>query len=253
MQNHGGYLSYHFQTPTDNIAKLDDETFYLNELQIYTPSLHTFNGSHQIGELLMIHYNSDNIFYLIISIPITQFGTSDLGFNNLLNLTKTHINSTNDSFSQLVPELNMNHFIAKTEYYTYEGTMIDNCTTKAHYIVYDPTNFSLFIEDSNLNKSTNPNTISMISDPSTRGVNETNYFINKNGPNYYLGDETYMDCVAVNTSEDKLPTYISTYANSGSAQVVVSVLLSIVVVAVVFLIVWFCITQLFYYVKNKTL
>jgi carbonic anhydrase len=123
MTNNGSYLSYSFQTPTDNIAKLDNETFYLNELQVYTPSLHTFNGTHQIGELLMIHYNSDNIYYLIISIPITQFGTSDIGFNNLLNLTKTHINSAGETYSQLVPDLNMNHFIAKKEYYTSQSVV----------------------------------------------------------------------------------------------------------------------------------
>ena len=110
MTNNNTYLSYIFTTPTDNIAKLDDEIFNLYELQIYSPSVHQYNSSNQTAELLMIHSNANNSSYeLIISIPISQTGAaiSDVGFNNLLSISKTNIpTESSGTRNFLIPSLN---------------------------------------------------------------------------------------------------------------------------------------------------
>jgi carbonic anhydrase len=88
MTNSTTYLSYVF-TQSDNTAKLDDETFNLTELQIYSPSVHQYNSNTQIAELLMIHVSQTSSYELIISIPISQSGAaiSNTGFNNLLSIS----------------------------------------------------------------------------------------------------------------------------------------------------------------------
>lgn len=253
MTNYRTYLSYKLTTPTNNIAKLDDEEFNLYELQIYSPSLHQYNSSNQTAELLMIHSNANNSSHeLIISIPITQTGASisDVGFNNLLSISKTNIpTASSGTRNYLIPSLNLNNFIGKTEYYTYEGNHINNCMQKAYYIVYYPTNFALFINNDYLSN----NVISILTNSNIRPQANKNYFFNKNGPNYHLGDGVYMDCVAINTSKETIlsPVYSSAFSDSQTGKLFLQVLIIFIILGVVFLLIYIIIFYIYKYLKNR--
>jgi carbonic anhydrase len=254
MKNYTTYLSYMLTTSSDNIAKLDDEVFNLYEIQIYSPSVHKYNSTNQIAELLMIHSNANNAGHeLIISIPISQTGAaiSDVGFSNLMSISKTQIPTQSvGTMNALIPSLNLNNFIGKTGYYTYEGNHINNCTQKAYYIVYYPTNFALFISNDYLTN----NLISILQNSAISVQNNSNYFFNKNGPNYYFGDGVYMDCIAVNTSDDtiEVPVYSSSFSDSSTGKIILQMIVLFSLLAIVFLIIYMCIINLFKVVKNKT-
>jgi carbonic anhydrase len=253
MSNQSTYLSYIFTNSSDNVASLDDQKFILTELQIYSPSVHQYNSTRQIAELLMIHTSSDNSSHeLIISIPISQTGTgvSDIGFNNLLSISKTEIPTASAGVkNELIPSLNLNNFIGQTGYYTYEGNHINNCYQQAYYIVYYPSNFSIFINNDYLTN----NVISILQDSNIGVQDNNNYFLNQNGPNFSLGDVTYMDCVAVNTSEDTIeaPTYSSTFADSSSGKAILYVIIIFIVLILVFLLLYVIVIQINKYVTSR--
>jgi len=253
MSNHTTYLSYRLTSTNDNIANLDDETFNLIEVQIYSPSIHQYNSRDQIGEILMIHSNANNSSHeLIISIPISQTGASitDVGFNNLLSISKTNIPTESSGIQNfLIPSLNFNNFIGKTGYYTYEGNHIDACLQKAYYIVYYPTDFAIFISNDYLTGDT----ISILSNSNISPQPNVNYFFNKNGPNYYMGDGVYMDCVAVNTSKDtiEVANYSTSFADSSSGKLILQMLVLFSFLALLFLIITAVIVQIVKIIQRK--
>ena len=243
MTNKGTYLSYVFTQTDENFAELDNEVFKLVELQIYSPSVHRYNSINQIAELLLIHNNASNSSYqLIISIPITQSGATivDQGFTNLLSLSKTHIPSASSGTQNfLVPSLNLNNFIGKTGFYTYDGNHIGECLQKASYVVFYPSNFALFISNEYLSN----NKITILENSNISPQVNNNYFYNKNEAKYFLGNGVYMDCIAVNTSEETIdsPVYSSTlstsFMNSPTVKMIFSVcIITCFMAAVIFII-----------------
>jgi hypothetical protein len=253
MSNRTTFLSYILTNTSDNIAKLDDETFNLYELQIYSPSVHRYNSTTQIGEILMIHNNASNSSHdLIISIPISQTGAAivDVGFNNLLSISKTNIPTESSGIQNfLIPSLNFNNFIGKTGYYTYEGTHIRDCFKKAYYIVYYPTDYAIFISNDYLTEGT----ISILSNSDISPQPDVKYFFNKNGPNYYMGDGVYMDCVAVNTSDDTIlvSNYSTSFADSSSGKLILQMLVLFSFLALIFVIISAVIIKIVKYLQNK--
>ena len=255
MKNNTNHLSYTVTTPSDNIAKLDNDIYHLNELQIYSPSIHQYNSKTQIGELLMIHTNPNNSSHeLIISIPISQTGASvaDVGFSNLLSISKTQIPTESTGYrTALIPSLNFNNLIGKRGYYTYEGNHINYCSQKAHYIVFYPSTFALFISNDYLSN----NLISILTNSDIGVQDNNNYFFNKNGANSFnIGDGVYMDCVAVNTSDDtiQVPVYSSTFGDSSSGKIILQMVIIFSVLSIVFLIIYLCVIRVFTIFRNRT-
>jgi len=217
VSNNGTYISVSI-TNGDNTAQLDNSNYALSELQIYSPSLHQYNSTNQIGEILMVYNSTENSTeQLIISIPISQGGGSvtDQGFNNLMNIVNVYTPTLGDNSNFVISDLNFNNFISTTSFYTYTGNVIDNCETTAYYILFYPTVFSIFIP----NNYVNNNQITCISPSNITVEPNTNYFFNSKSANFSNGNGIYMDCVAVNTSQEEevVPTTGSYSSYTGSA------------------------------------
>lgn len=213
ITNEGTYLQI-MVTNTDNTAQLDNSSYVLSELQIFSPSLHEYNGSTQIGEILMIYTSTEySTTQLIISVAISQGNGSinDNGFNNLMNAVSLYTPSSGQSMSYVVPELNFNTFITSNPYYTYSGNVINDCLTPADYIVYYPTTSSIFISNDYLTNGQ----INFITPYSAPIQPNTDYYYNEKGPNFANGDGIYMDCVPVNSSTE---TQMMNVASSNSAS-----------------------------------
>jgi carbonic anhydrase len=213
ITNEGTFLQI-LVNNTENTAQLDNSSYVLSELQIFSPSLHQYNGSTQIGEIFMIYTSTEySTTQLIISIAISQSNGSinDSGFNNLMNAVSLYTPSSGDSISYVVPELNFNTFIASHPYYTYSGNVINNCLTTADYIVYYPTTSSIFISNDYLTNGQ----INFITPYSAPIQPNTDYFYNSKGPNFANGDGIYMDCVPVNSSTE---TQLMNVSSSNSAS-----------------------------------
>ena len=213
MTNYSTYLSYVLSNPSVNVAKLADETYNLQEIQIYSPSVHQYNNSYAIGEMMLIHNNiNSSTTQLIISIPIGQTGaaTNNIGFNNLMNLSIQNIPTYSSGTKNiLIPSLNLNTFVGQTPYYFYTGSLLTNCTQQTYYILFDPTNFGMFINSDQLTN----NVISILSSADYPIQDNSGYVMNKKGPNANgLGEGEYMSCVLVDTSEETTET--ASYSNN---------------------------------------
>jgi Eukaryotic-type carbonic anhydrase len=213
ITNEGTYLQI-MVSNTENTAQLDNSSYVLSEIQIFSPSLHEYNSSTQIGEIFMVYTSTEySSTQLIISVAISQSNGSinDNGFNNLMNAVSIYTPSSGQTMTYVVPELNFNTFIANKPYYTYSGNVINDCITPADYIVYYPTTFSIFISNDYLTNGQ----INFITPYSAPIQPNPDYYYNEKGPNFASGDGIYMDCVAVNSSTE---TQLMNVASSNSAS-----------------------------------
>ena len=253
VTNNGTYISVAI-TNNENTAQLDNSDYALSELQIYSPSLHQYNNTNQIGEILMVYDSTENSTeQLIISIPISQGGGSvtDQGFNNLMNIVNVYTPTLGDNSNFVISDLNFNNFISTSSFYTYTGTVINNCETTAYYILFYPTTFSIFIPNNYIYN----NQITCITSSGVTVEPNTDYFFNPEGANFGNGDGIYMDCVAVNTSQEQevVPMSGSYTSYTGSAlqnptvvQIVQYIIFSLFII-IIFLAIYFVIKQFYTY------
>lgn len=253
VTNNGTYISVAI-TNGENTAQLDNSDYALSELQIYSPSLHQYNNANQIGEILMVYDSTESSTeQLIISVPISQGGGSvtDQGFNNLMNIVNVYTPTLGDNSNFVISDLNFNNFISTSSFYTYTGNVINNCETTAYYILFYPTTFSIFIPNNYIYN----NQITCITSSGVTVEPNTDYFFNPEGANFGNGDGIYMDCVAVNTSQEEevVPMSGSYTSYTGSAlqnptvvQIVQYIIFSLFII-IIFLAIYFVIGKLYKY------
>ena len=124
------------------------------EVRIYSPSLHTYNGSKADAELLIVHSivssNTDtNVSSngLIVSVPISlgtnsRSSSSTPDFDAIIQAANT-LNASTIALNSSAPinqDVNVNAFIPAKPYYVYYGTLpYDSCGGNYYYAVFtDP-------------------------------------------------------------------------------------------------------------------
>lgn len=116
--------------------------YIINEIRIYRPSLHTYNGEHADAEILIDHKNTMGGNDLIISLPITsRSGTQPNATQQLeriINFLKKVGNNPGEGGNINDMNLNLNDFIPRKGFYTYSGTMpFLPCKDCVIFIVWD--------------------------------------------------------------------------------------------------------------------
>jgi hypothetical protein len=123
-------------------------TVYIpSEIRIYSPSLHTYNGSSADAEILIVHTPNSNAKTdgLIVSVPVSLAGsgssanpdlTAIIQAANSINVSTLAINSS----APINYDVNVNNFIPDKPYYVYYGTLpYDSCGGNYYYAVFtDP-------------------------------------------------------------------------------------------------------------------
>ena len=123
-------------------------TVYMpSEIRIYSPSLHTYNGSSADAEILIVHTPNSNAKTdgLIVSIPVSLAGsgssvnpdlTAIIQSANSINVNTLALNSS----APINYDVNANNFIPDKPYYVYYGTLpYDSCGGNYYYAVFtDP-------------------------------------------------------------------------------------------------------------------
>ena len=123
-------------------------TVYMpSEIRIYSPSLHTYNGSSADAEIIIVHTPNSNAKTdgLIVSIPVSLAGsgssvnpdlTAIIQAANSINVSTLALNSS----APINYDVNANNFIPDNPYYVYYGTLpYDSCGGNYYYAVFtDP-------------------------------------------------------------------------------------------------------------------
>jgi len=146
--NKGNYLE--IKTDGKNNVSYNKQKLTLENTRFYSPSLHTFDGKHIDGELILTHHgNGKNV---IVSVPIkAKSGTGDsISFFSKIapyipsdKNDKASINVSNWSLNNVMPA-------AKTPFYQYTGNSpYPPCHMQGSIIIFDP-DYAMAINPSDL-------------------------------------------------------------------------------------------------------
>jgi carbonic anhydrase len=144
-QNTSGYVKnynnqYLLVNIQDNtISTFNSKSYQIEEIRIYSPSLHTYGGTKADGEFLIIHKNINGPDKLIVSIPLIKGGNITQSSNDIKNMINIAAQSGVNQSSELNGmTINLNDYIPRTIYYFYRGTLPYSCGSGVlvNYVVF---------------------------------------------------------------------------------------------------------------------
>ena len=186
--------------------------YNLQNISIYFPSLHTFNTTTEVGEIVMNHTCQTNQTKILnICIPIlSNGGLSCQLFNNIVacilgksiyNTEDTTTITSSSATSYSLPNSNFNTFITSPAPYYYYSQ-----STTQDVIVFGLNNgISLTSALSVVGSSSSSDITSLVS-PETFILfpSVSNLYYNSDGPSVDYGDDNiYIDCQPVNQSNEQ--------------------------------------------------
>jgi hypothetical protein len=153
--------------------------------------------------MIIIHHSNTGAYDLLVCIPIklnNSTSASALFMQAVINTVSNNAPSEGGQTSVNIPHFNLNTLVPHKPFFSYTATLpYQPCNSKVEYVVFDTTNAYLDIMEDSLNKLYNvisPNPYDVKSGPSL--------FYNQKGPGSggALGNEIYIDCQPVGTSEE---------------------------------------------------
>lgn len=186
----------------------------VQEIRLYTPSLHSYNNVKTDAELIVVHGSKTGSSPLLVCIPIKSNNTSSNSanfFKTLVDTVASSAPSEGESTTVDAPKFNLNGMVPKKPYFSYTATEpYQPCSTYlVDYIVYAPLQASLDIIPDTLKSLQNiikTNGYDIKKGPSL--------FYNEKGPTDEAGDgEIYIDCQPVDASEETTEIVIDSGAS----------------------------------------
>lgn len=203
----GTYLSIEYESASNPNVTFSATKYTANEIRIFMPSLHTYNGKRSDAEILINHFGNNNK-HLLISIPIVNKGFLSNSANTLARIVQDMESSKLNNFTEPLNitnyTLNLNDIVPEKPFFYYEGcsnhpNMFTNTNVKIIAYNYTQDNNSsgaIFVDDifiKNLSALlTNPNKISTVQIPKEQ------IFYNMNGPGNSKKENIYIDCQPTN-------------------------------------------------------
>lgn len=195
ITNNKSYISLNYSGKSAPV-KYNDGRYNVQDIRIYQPSLHTYNGVKAAGEIFILHNGPGK--NLIVSIPFSSGGKTDKGSVQLAAIIKEAASRTpteGESVTYSLGDFSLDNFIPnKKGFFSYTGTLpFDSCNGTYNYVVYK-------LEDS-LNIPTGVlSKLNQIIKKTECVIKENISFYNKNGANSNGGDldNIYIDCQPVN-------------------------------------------------------
>jgi carbonic anhydrase len=193
IANNGNYISLNYSGKSNPVL-FNDLKYEVQEIRIYRPSLHKYQGSTVDGEILIIHGGSGK--NLIVSIPIKVGDKTDKGSTQLSDLiteVASRAPTEGSSITASMGDFSLRNFIPdKKSFFSYNGTLpYGPCNGSYSYIVYAS-------EDALNISQTKMTSLRNIITGTRVDVKPTTLFFNKRGANTSsLQDDIYIDCQPV--------------------------------------------------------
>ena len=201
------YIACRYDTNSAQSVTYNTKSYYVSEIRIYKPSLHTYNGNYADAEIIIMHKTS-NTENMLVCIPVKTdqvTNVNKIASQNLADIIKTTATCNSDCevvFDKTNSMFNLNNFIPSgVPFYTYSGTFpwCESSVGNVNYIVFDVDTFHISCPSSQLIlMPTNTYSISKI-------IPEL--FINPKGVNKNISSNVYIDCVPVETSVNETTMY----------------------------------------------
>jgi carbonic anhydrase len=201
--NRGDYLSLSYDNSSSHPVIYNASNYDVNEIRLYTPSLHSYSGSKTDGELIIIHNPITGAVPLLTCIPIKSNNNSSVSsllfktiVDNVANSAPADGETTTVSLGN--QQFNLNDLVPKKPFFAYSATEpYQPCSTNVNLLVYDSLTVSLDIMPDTLTKLQ-----SIIQNNSYDIKTGPNLFYNEKGPNLGGGGDIYIDCQPVGESEE---------------------------------------------------
>ena len=201
--NRGDYISLTYDKSNSPPVKYNSYSYDVKEIRIYSPSLHSFNGTKSEGEIIIIHNTFAGANPLLVCIPIKSSNNDDTGSKNLstiINTVASNAPSVEEKTTVNISKFNLNEFVPKKPFFSYTATEPYQPCNKAEneYVVY-ARDASIGITDtvlSILKKVITKNAYNIKPNPGL--------FYNEKGPaSNSSSSQIYIDCQPVGQSEEK--------------------------------------------------
>ena len=216
--NRGEYISISYDKSSSPPVIYNAIGYDVQELRLYTPSLHSYNDIKTEGELIVVHTSNMGSKPLLVCIPIKSNNTSSdsaLFFKTLIDTVASNAPTEGDNTSVNITNFNLELLVPKKPFYAYSATEPYNpCSERVDYIVFSPVEASLDIMPGSLTKlqaiiTSNPYSVKT----------GAKLFYNEKGPSMGNSDgQIYIDCQPVGSSDDTVEIITDTGMGIGSYQ-----------------------------------
>ena len=171
----------------------------VDEIRMYRPSLHKYNGNQADSEIIIKHSGNGNNLLVCVPIMISASKTdaSQL-FETILSNVLTKAPNSGESTTINVKNFNLNSIVPEASFNSYSGTLpYLPCTGKYNYVVFDIKDGCKITPDSF-------NDLSKLISKQTYTIKTNDFFFNKTGSKEGLsttglGDGYYLECNPVDT------------------------------------------------------
>jgi len=205
--NRGDYISLAYENPSTPPVIYSDITYFVDEIRIYSPSLHSYNGNKADGEMIIVHNSTSGSKPLLVCVPIvinSKNSSTSVMLDQIVTTMSAQAPKSGDTINVSLTDFNLNAFVPRKTFFKYTAIEpYQPCTTEVIYIVYIPSSGPIDINEETLkllNTFILPNTYVIKTGPKL--------FFNKKGPSISntsgMGDEIYIDCQPVGVSEEEI-------------------------------------------------
>ena len=201
--NRGDYISLSYDTSSSPPVTYNSSSYDVKEVRIYSPSLHSFNGTKVDGEFIIIHNSASGSNPLFVCIPIKSSNSAETSSKNLTNIIQTVASNApaqDEKTTVAISRFNLNAFVPRKPFFSYTGTEpFQPCSLgKNEYIVYN-TDTAIGLAErvlGALQKVIQENSYDIKPSPGL--------FFNAKGPSNRAGSgQIYIDCQPVGESEEQ--------------------------------------------------
>jgi carbonic anhydrase len=239
--NNGVSISFTYDKGNISPVVFNNQKYFVSNFTIYSPSLHSFNGSPAKAEIVIEHSPELGGEQLFVCIPIFSSSQSTEATNILSEIIQTVSNNAPSNGETTNINISLQSFIPpKSPFYNYTGT---GTSLQGQVIVFP------LLEGIPLNQNSLDN-LSKIIQPFPGGTTGGNLYFNLDGPNSSgtTNNGIYISCQPTgNSQEETNVTYTNTSTTSydffGSFKNNTGV--QIIIACILFLLLFYCIRYFF--------
>lgn len=140
VKNKGSHLQVLYDTFSKPQVSFTDDSgerqeYILDDIKIYTPSLHMYDGKKTEGELILNHYGGkENLKICVPLVSSTNINNENKTLKEIFRHSCSKAQCHGESVSIHIDNFNAGSFIPKSSYYYYESTSIDGpCNCKISF------------------------------------------------------------------------------------------------------------------------
>jgi len=183
-------------TEKGNEVYFNNALYNVAGVRMYAPSLHTYNGSHADGELIIDHVGGGN--NLLVCIPLKISGAAASGASSFFHAFLPYVPQKKGGVANVnVANWSLNTIIPQGQYYFYNGTAPYPPCTGAYNILVFGAKKAVQVSSTSFAHFTaviKKNTIM------TKGAPAGGLFVNPTGSvNNATSDDIFIDCQPVQT------------------------------------------------------